>query len=126
MYRSRLGIFRSVDQAANAGVGDGAGAHRARLNRDVDVAIEQTIVADGEPGFAQGNDLGMRRRIIRSDRAIAAAPDDLAVAHDHRSDRHFAEREGTLRLAQRFFHEQLVRGGHALEGNVKKWVVDSG
>ena len=79
MHGAGLGILSSINQAANARVRDGPGAHRARLNRDVQIAIEQAIVADGLPGFAQREDLGMSRRIVRADRPIAAAPDHAAL-----------------------------------------------
>ena len=117
MNGSGLGIFRAIDQATNARMGDRPGAHRAGLDRYVKLTVEQSIVADGKAGFAQSNDLGMCRGIIRADRPIAPPADDLAIAHNYRSDRNLSQRKRTLRFAQRFFHEQFVRGGHALEGN---------
>ena len=96
---------------------DGAGAHRAGLNRHVEIAVEQTIVADGRSGFAQRKDLGVRRGIVGRDRAVASPAYDSALAHDDRSDGNLAQRQRTLRFTERFFHPEFVGEGHGEEAN---------
>jgi hypothetical protein len=110
--RPSLRIFGPINQPADPGVGDGAGAHRAWFNRDVQVAIEQAIVADGLAGFAQRQDLGVRRGIMSADGTVAAAADDAAVEDDNGAHRHFAQRKRAARFPQSFFHPELVRFGH--------------
>ena len=91
---------------------DGSGTHRARLDGHIEIAVEQTIVADGLPGFAQGKNLGVRRGIVGAERAIASPAYDAPVANDDSSDGHLAQRKRALRLAQSFFHPEFVGVGH--------------
>src|ERR1035437_4529402 len=86
VYRAGLRVFRSVNQAADPRMGDSSGAHRAGLNRHVEIAVEQTIVADGRSGFAQRKDLGVCRGIVGRKRTVASPAYDSAFAHDDRSD----------------------------------------
>src|ERR1017187_6280997 len=90
VYRAGLRVFRSVNQAANPRMSDSAGAHRARLDRHIEIAVEQTIVADGRSGFAQREDLGVCRGIVGGDRTVASPAHDSALAH-HRSEEHTSE-----------------------------------
>ena len=96
---------------------DSAGAHRAGLNRHVEIAVEQTIVADGRSGFAQRENLGVCRGIVGRERTVASPADDSALAHDDCSDGNLAQRQRTLRLTKRFFHPEFVGEGHGEEAN---------
>jgi hypothetical protein len=49
-----------------------ADAHRARLERDVQVAVGQPVVARDLRGLAQCDDLGVRRGIVAADRLVEA------------------------------------------------------
>src|SRR6202007_3124714 len=110
---SGLGILGPIDEASDACVSDGSGAHRTGLNRHVNVAVEHPVIADGDSSLTQSDDLRVSRGVVQCHWAIATASDNLAIAHDYGSHRNLAERERTLRLAQGFFHEQFVSGGHA-------------
>ena len=57
---SGLGIARTEDQASDARMDDGSGAHRAGLQRDVELAAAEPVVAQRARGLAQGLDLGVR------------------------------------------------------------------
>ena len=99
MDGTSLGICSSVNQTANSRVRDGAGAHGARLDRDVEIAIEESIVADGLSGFAQREDFGMSGGIVRTEGTIAAATDHPTLVNDDGSHRHFAKRESASSFA---------------------------
>jgi hypothetical protein len=40
--------------------------------------------------------------------AVPSAPNNIALAHDDRADRHFFGVKGTMGAAQGFFHPKLV------------------
>ena len=101
---SSLGVFCSVDQAADARVRDGAGAHRAGFDRDIQIAVQQAIIADRLRSFTKRQYFGMGRGIVGADRPIASPAYDLAIVDNNRANRNFAHRQRTLRLAKSFFH----------------------
>src|SRR5271166_4573512 len=106
--RTGLWIFSAVHQPTDPRVSDGPGAHGAGFHRDVAVAVWQAVVADDQPGFAQGLNFGMRRRIVVGDRAIAAATYDMAVLYYDCANGHLSQRLCALSFTQRFLHEELV------------------
>ncbi len=112
MYCSSFRVLRAIDQSPDARVGDCAGTHRAGLDRYVEIAIEQTIVAHGFSGFAQCKYFGMRRWIAVEERPVAPRPIMLPIMHNDGADRDFAHHQRALRLAQRFLHPKLVGDGH--------------
>ncbi len=52
-------IGRGVDETGYAGMKDGTGTHRARLESGVEGAAEQAVIAEGEAGGADGDDFGV-------------------------------------------------------------------
>ena len=103
-----FGVGRSIHQAPDARVNQGARTHGARLDGHEHRAVEQAMVPDGPSGFAQGQDLRMSSWIVIRDIAVSGARDQLVLKKDHGSDRYFAERLGPARLAQSFFHPEFV------------------
>ena len=103
---ARLG--RAIDEALDAGVHERTGAHRTRLDRDVESGIGETVVGRGLRRRAQRDDLGMRGGIAAADRLVEAGGDQLAIAHQHRTDRHFAGRRAEPRLFERELHPLAV------------------
>ena len=90
--RAAFGIGRAEIEAADAGKGDGGGAHGARLERHIEVAIGEPLAAELGAGGADGEQLGMRGRVAQGERAVAGGCQHLAIgAHHHGADRHFAE-----------------------------------
>lgn len=87
MHCTRFRIVRAIYQAANACMHQRTRAHRARLNRNEQVAAFQTIVTNGGTGFAQSEDLGMGGWIALRDVAIPSAAYDLAIAYHDRAYR---------------------------------------
>ena len=66
-------VWRAEIEPADAGEGDGRGAHGARLERDIEVAIDEPLAAKPGAGLANGEQLGMGGRIVKLKRAVAGA-----------------------------------------------------
>ncbi len=108
--RAAFGIGRAEIEAADAGKGDGGGAHGAGFERHIEVAIAQPFAAELGAGGADGEQLGMRGRVAHGEGAVAGAGQHLAVgAHHHGADRHFAEVASAFGLL-----EGKVHGPHGL------------
>src|SRR3546814_16388390 len=70
-----LGIVGAVLEARDAGVGDRAGAHRAGLQRHIEVAAVETFVPPPGRSRAQREAVGMPGRNVRLPGAVVALSD---------------------------------------------------
>src|SRR5262252_6717665 len=77
--RAGLRIARSEDQPADARVLDRAGAHRARFERDVEIAMREPVVAQHLCGGAHRLDLGVSRGISIADGLVESGRDHLSI-----------------------------------------------
>jgi hypothetical protein len=100
-----LGIFGTVNEARDAGLDDGAGAHAAGLDGDVERGIGEAIVAEKAGGFAKDDDFAVGGGIAVADGAIAGTGQNLAVVDQHSTDRDFAGLGGGTGLSKGFPHE---------------------
>jgi len=66
-----FGIVGAVDEARDTGLDDGAGAHAARLDSDVQRGVGEAIVAEKAGGFAKDNHFRVGGGIIVANRAVA-------------------------------------------------------
>ena len=103
-----FGSVVAVDHARHAREHDRARAHRARLERHVEHAVEHPPRAELRGGLAQRQDLGVRGGVLAQLALVVAGPDDLAVLDHDGPDRDVVVLERALRLAQREPHEVLV------------------
>ena len=86
-----LGVGCGVDQAADAGVEDGSGAHCAGLERDVEgAAFGEAIIFQRAGGCAESDDLGVGGGVVIAQDTVLAAGDDLAVEDEDGADGDFA------------------------------------
>src|SRR5215469_187554 len=84
-------------EAADARQRNRRRAHRAGLQRYVQVAIVELLAAEGSRAGAQHEHLGMRCRVAIGFDPVAAGGDDRTVrAQQDRADRDFAEPTGLL------------------------------
>jgi hypothetical protein len=83
-------------------------AHGAWLQRNVEVAIGEAIVPDVGGGFAEGDHLGVRRRIAAANRSIGASRQDRAVTHQHGADWNLTGPASIDRQRQRLAHEAHI------------------
>ena len=66
---------------------DGRQTHGARLATGVDFRATEMITAKVAAGVADGDDLGVRRRVVGGSHLIAAAPDDTVFFHHNGAKR---------------------------------------
>src|SRR3546814_2894961 len=102
--RTALRIVGAVIEARDAGVGDRARAHRAGLQRHIEVAAVEALVAELRGGGANRDDFGVRGRIVRFARAVVAFGDELPALDHDRADRHLAPFRRDSRELERAAH----------------------
>lgn len=88
-------------------MGDGAGTHRAGLQRHVEIAVREPLRAERSRGGAHGQHLGMGGRIAVAQRPVPGARDHGALAHNDAADRHLASGLGGAGFGKRVIHERL-------------------
>ena len=101
-------VRTAEDHAPHSHVHQRAGAHRARLFRNVKIAFVKPPIADRRLGLCDRQHLGMCGRILQQLNLVVCLRDHAAAPHDHCADRHFFRFEGLLRLPERFAHKCLV------------------
>src|SRR2546421_10621311 len=109
MNRTRSFVWRAINQQADAGLNQSAGAHRAWLDRRVNSSFRQTVISDLLCRVTECDNLGMRRRIAISARSISGDRDHLFADYYTSADRHFIARLSVARRMQRLAHPMLVR-----------------
>ena len=112
-----LGIGGTEHHALDARMQDGADAHGAGLERDIQRAAGKPVVVFLPRRFAQRQNLGVCRGIAGSKRAVASSAYDSALAYDDCPDWNLAQRQRTLRLTKGFLHPEFVGEGHGEEAN---------
>lgn len=78
-----LGVARSKPQLGDPGMRYGACAHWAWLQGDRQAASRKAFAADCGGGSAQGQDLGMRRRVTQFAHPIAVCSQNTALGISH-------------------------------------------
>src|SRR4051794_13655469 len=123
-----LRVGRPVDDPRDPGEHDRPRAHGAGLERHVEHAVEHAPGSEAARGFAQGEDLGVRGGVATQLALVAPGPDDLALVHDHRADRHVVVLQRPLGLAEGQAHEVLVLGeeGHGWHDKPRTFASPSG
>jgi hypothetical protein len=100
-----FGIVGAVDEARDTGLDDGAGAHAAGLDGDVERGVDETVVAEKTRGFAQCDNFGVGGGVAIADGAVARTRQDLAFMDEHSADGDFAGCGGGTGFGERFLHE---------------------
>lgn len=108
-----LGIGCGVDEATEAGVENGSGAHGARFERDDERASGESVVVQVVRGVAHGDDFGVGRGIVVADDAVVASADDFAIKKNDGSYGHFAFCFCGVRFGDGFVHGFDI--GHGLQ-----------
>ena len=86
----RAGAFvcGAVNQTPDARLNQSAGAHRARLDRGVNINVRQPVVAELTGSFAKRDDFSVSGRIAVGSSAISRGGDELIFTNDTSADRH--------------------------------------
>ena len=104
-----LRIERTEDDPIDSGQHQSAGTHRAGLEGHDQGAAREPPPADRSSGRAQGQDLGMRRRVASRLARVGTRSDDVTGSiDDDGTDRDVAAGNRESSLAQREPHERLV------------------
>ncbi len=106
--RAGLGVGGAVHHPVQPGVQHGAAAHGAGLQRHVQRAAVEPVVAQAPGRGPQRHDLRMCRGIVAGDGRIAAPCYQFAAADHHRAHGNLAARGGLCRFLQRDPHPGLV------------------
>ena len=89
-------------------------AHGAGLQRDVQLAAVQPVIAQGLRGGAQRSDFRVGGGIVAAHRGVSPDADHLPVANDHGPDGHFAGGRGQTGLFQCQLHEPGIADFNAI------------
>lgn len=100
-----FGVKSAEIDMPDMGLDDGAGAHIAGLQRDVEIAVENVPGGELSTGFGDRDHLGMKRGILFRLTEIMAAGNDFAVFYDYAADGRFAKIVRFLGFFQRRAHE---------------------
>jgi hypothetical protein len=101
-------ISRPINDTTDAGMHDRPGTHGARFKGYEQFAPRQAVIPQNSRRIAQGGNFGVRGRIALADWRIEATPDDLAIQHDNRTNRHFTEALGCAGQGYGLAHEEFV------------------
>src|SRR5215467_11601388 len=111
-HRPAFGIIAAVDQAPNACLNHGTGAHRARLDSNVESRAREAVVPKQSRGLTKHDDFGVGCGVAIANRAIAGARQDFAIVHEYRTNWHFARSSRGASLRKGLLHEHDVRIRH--------------
>lgn len=92
------------DQGFDAGVDDGAGAHHARLQGDVEGGVVEAVVLEGGGGTAEEVDFGVSGGVVGENGRVVGAGDDFAVQDEYGADGDFTGSLCFAGLGEGFTH----------------------
>ncbi|MCY1170211.1 hypothetical protein D9M73_102740 [compost metagenome] len=102
---ARFGVQRAKHHTLEPGMQHGAAAHGAGLQRDIQLAIIEPVIAQRTGGGAQRHDLGMCRRVMPVHRRIAARGNHFTPPNHNSADRNLPCRGCRTGFCKRQFHE---------------------
>ncbi len=109
----RLRVGGGEDEPLQTRQHDGAGAHRARFQRYVEGAVEQTPVAAPRRGSSQRQNLGVGRGVGQLPRAVVVAGQWFTATDQHCTNGHLAPLGGGAGLFQSDGHPTRVSGAQS-------------
>jgi hypothetical protein len=110
--RAPLWVVGCVDQARDARLDDGSGAHGAGFEGNVKGGLREALVAEFARGCTKHHDFGVCGRVAIAYGAIAAANENFPAIDKHSADGNFAGFGTGARLFQRDLHEfRIVHRG---------------
>ena len=115
-----LGVVGAVDKARDTGLDDGARAHAAGLDSDVQRGASKAAVGEPACCFSQNDNLRVSGWVVVADGAVARASEDLAVVDKHGADGDFAGCRCGARFSEGFLHELGVGFHVPRENNMRR------
>ena len=107
---AKSNIARGKNHSLDSRVHKRAGAHRARLQSDVQRAARKTIIPRALRGHPNGIDFGVGGWIARRDRPIPSFAGNGALENQHCAHRNLAFRFGFSRQVKGLLHPDPVVG----------------
>ena len=117
-HGAAFGIVGSVDEARDACLDDGAGAHAARLDGDVERGAREAVISKKAGGFAENEDFGVGSGVAIADGAVTGTRQSLPVVDEDSADGDLAGGRRGASFGQRFLHELDVRFHAGRENNM--------
>src|SRR6185503_19842148 len=108
-HRTRPRFGSTEYERLNARMDERADAHQAGLDRDTQHGAGQPVVPDRSRRVADGDDFGVRRRVVRCNRLVEPAAHIGTVERDYRADRYLAGIAAAPRLVERGVHPAVER-----------------
>ncbi len=105
-----LRVHGAHDYSVDAGLNDGAGAHLAGLERNIEGAALEAPVADYFGSFFDSGNFCVGKSGLVGVATIVAATDYLAFVDDDAADGNFAELVGLASFLQGFLHVFFIFG----------------
>jgi hypothetical protein len=118
-----LWIIGAIDEARDAGLDHGPGAHAARFQGDVESRASHAVIAEEASGFADHDDLCVRGGIAIENRAVAGAGENLTLMDEHGADGYFACCGRSAGFFESHLHEPDVRFHLRREDNMRREVM---
>lgn len=103
-------IGATEDDAADAAMHDGSGAHGTGFFGDENIAMGEPPVADGALGLGEGQHFCVGSGVAEEFDLIGGPADDVTFMDDDGADRNFFLAEGLAGFAQSLAHEELIAG----------------
>lgn len=101
---ARLYVSRAENDAGYPRLNDGPGAHRTRLDGDIQGAVLQSPVADEARGLVYGRYFRMAEGIFSAVSEIMPPAYYFSVVYDHTADGDLSAVDGGFGLVKRLFH----------------------
>src|SRR5690242_110948 len=109
VHGARAIVLRAVDQTPDPRLYQSPGAHRARLDRRVNINARQPVVTELLRGLAQGDDFSVGSGIAVGAGTVSGDGDDFITADNTSADRHLTATSGLLSRGQRLPHAALIK-----------------
>jgi hypothetical protein len=100
-----FGVVGAIEEAGDARLDHGAGAHGAGFNGDVESGIEEAVIFHLLGGSSEGHDFGVCGGVAVGNGAIAGTDDDATVEDNHGANGHFAALGRFAGFIERRLHE---------------------
>lgn len=107
-YPAEAQVARAEDQAANAGGDEGAGAHDAGFERNVECGVFKPVIPGGGGSLAECEHFRVRRGVMGTDRSISSPAGGLAIDDEHGAHRHLACRGSLAGEGEGLLHPDIV------------------
>ncbi len=100
-----FGVSRSKHHTPETRLNNRSGAHRARLDCNIEATFCKTVVPEFSPRPAQGEYFRVRRGVVQVARPVVGSRDHPPIFDHHGAHRNFLLVGGALGLAQSPAHE---------------------